>query len=93
MKCDIGKDQKPLNPDLSQVDNTCKHLNQKDQQLYKELMKEKDQKHKEYLANQVSNGLRGIMYGDKVDIEQHIDFNKSGMDKLNKMTDKHLAFK
>jgi hypothetical protein len=32
-------------------------------------MKEKDQKQKEYLANQVSNGLRGIMYGDKVDIE------------------------
>jgi len=33
------------------------------------------------------------MYGDKVDIEQHIDFNKSGMDKLNKMTEKHAIFK
>jgi len=33
------------------------------------LMPEKDQKTKEYLANQVSNGLRDIMNGDKVDIE------------------------
>jgi hypothetical protein len=33
------------------------------------------------------------MYGDKVDIEQHIDFNKSGMEKLNKMTEKHTIFK
>lgn len=56
-------------------------------------MREKDQTQKEYLANQVSNGLRGIMYGDKVDIEQHIDFNKSGMDKLNKMTEKHKQLK
>jgi len=32
------------------------------------------------------------MYGDKVDIEQHIDFNKSGMEKLNKMTEKHEIF-
>jgi hypothetical protein len=33
------------------------------------------------------------MHGDKVDIEQHIDFNKSGMDKLRKMTQKHSALK
>ena len=26
MKCDIGRDQKPYKSDLSQVDNTCKHL-------------------------------------------------------------------
>jgi hypothetical protein len=26
MKCDIGKDQKQYKADLSQVDNTCKHL-------------------------------------------------------------------
>lgn len=56
-------------------------------------MPEKDQKTKEYLANQVSNGLRDIMNGDKVDIEQHIDFNKSGMDKLHKMTEKHALVK
>jgi len=31
MKCDIGKDQKQYKADLSQVDNTCKHLDQKDQ--------------------------------------------------------------
>lgn len=56
-------------------------------------MPEKDQKTKEYLANQVSNGLRDIMNGDKVDIEQHIDFNQSGMDKLHKMTEKHALVK
>ena len=28
------------------------------------------------------------MNSDKMDIDQHIDFNQSGMDKLNKMTDK-----
>lgn len=33
------------------------------------------------------------MNGDKVDIEQHIDFNKSGMDKLHKMTEKHALVK
>ena len=93
MACDIGKDQQAYKPDLSQVDNTCMHLDQKDDLLYKQLMREKDQTQKEYLANQVSNGLRGIMYGDKVDIEQHIDFNKSGMDKLNKMTEKHKLLK
>jgi hypothetical protein len=41
----------------------------------------------------VSNGLRGIMNGDKVDIEQHIEFNRSGMEKLHKMTDKHNLVK
>jgi chromosome segregation ATPase len=56
-------------------------------------MPQKDQKTKEYLANQVSNGLRDIMNGDKVDIEQHIEFNKSGMEKLHKMTDKHNLVK
>jgi len=61
--------------------------------LYRELMKDKDKKHKEFLTNQVTNGLRGIMYGDKVDIEQHIDFNKSGIEKLNKMIEKHQVFK
>jgi len=33
------------------------------------------------------------MMGDKVDIEQHISFNNSGMDKLNKMTEKHKMLK
>lgn len=28
------------------------------------------------------------MNSDKMDIDQHIEFNQSGMDKLNKMTDK-----
>ena len=48
-----------------------------------------DQMEKKYLANQVSNGLRMIMYSDKVDIEQHIDFNQSGMEKLQTMTNNH----
>ena len=68
-------------------------MDEKDAELYRSLMPEKDQKTKEYLANQVSNGLRDIMNGDKVDIEQHIDFNKSGMDKLHKMTEKHALVK
>lgn len=93
MKCDIGKDQKPYIADLSQVEQSCKLLDEKDSELYRELMPLKDQKTKEYLANQVSNGLRDIMNGDKVDIEQHIEFNKSGMDKLHKMTDKHNLVK
>mmetsp|Transcript_5439 Transcript_5439/g.8432 ORF Transcript_5439/g.8432 Transcript_5439/m.8432 type:complete len:81 (+) Transcript_5439:1565-1807(+) len=33
------------------------------------------------------------MSGDKNEIEQHIEFNKSGMEKLNKMTSKHQALK
>jgi hypothetical protein len=32
-------------------------------------MPAKDKVEREYLANQVSNGLRDIMNGDKVDIE------------------------
>ena len=34
----------------------------------------------------MSNGLFDIMNGDKMDIVQHVEFNQSGMDKLNKMT-------
>jgi hypothetical protein len=93
MKCDLGKNQEPYVADLSQVEQSCKLLDEKDAELYRSLMPEKDQKTKEYLANQVSNGLRDIMNGDKVDIEQHIDFNKSGMDKLHKMTEKHALVK
>ena len=89
MKCDIGKDQTPLKPDLSQVDQACDLLDQKDIDLYKSLMPKKDQKEREYLANQVSNGLKDIMNSDKMDIEQHIDFNQAGMEKLHKMTEKH----
>jgi len=89
MKCDIGKEQTPLKADLSQVDQACALLDQKDQDLYKQPMPQKDKKEREYLANQVSNGLRDIMNGDKMDIEQHIEFNQAGMDKLHKMTEKH----
>ena len=31
------------------------------------------------------------MYSDKVDIEQHIEFNKDGMQKLQTMTDGHRS--
>lgn len=89
MKCDIGKDQKPYKPDLKQVDHMCQLLDEKDAQLLTMLTPSKDKVEKEYLANQVSNGLRDIMNGDKVDIEQHIDFNNSGMEKLTRMTEKH----
>ena len=89
MKCDIGKDQKPYKPDLKQVDHMCQLIGEKDAELYVSLMPAKDKVEREYLANQVSNGLRDIMNGDKVDIEQHINFNNSGMEKLNKMTEKH----
>ena len=41
----------------------------------------------------VSNGLQDIMKGDKMDIEQHIEFNSSGMNKLHKMTQKHYILK
>ena len=41
----------------------------------------------------MSNGLRDIMAGDKVDIEQHIDFNNSGMEKLQKMLMQHRELK
>lgn len=93
MKCDIGKDQKPYKPDMKQVDHMCELLNEKDTELLISLMPTKDNIEKEYMANQVSNGLRNIMMGDKVDIEQHISFNNSGMDKLNKMTEKHKMLK
>lgn len=93
MKCDIGKDQKPYKPDLKQVDHMCQLLSEKDAELYVSLMPAKDKVEREYLANQVSNGLRDIMNGDKVDIEQHISFNNSGMEKLHKMTDKHKLLK
>lgn len=89
MKCNIGQDQQPLNEDLTQLDHTCKLLDEKDAELYKKLMPQMDEIQKKYLANQVSNGLRMIMYSDKVDIEQHIEFNKSGMEKLQQMTDNH----
>ena len=91
MKCDIGKDQKALNPDLTQVEHTCRLLDQKDIELYKQLMPQVDQKEQEYLANQVSNGLRAIMYSDKVDIEQNIEFNKN-LEKLLKTKDKQAKF-
>jgi len=51
-------------------------------------MLQKDKKGKEYLANEVSNGLKSIMQSDKVDIEQHISFNEIGMEKLQKMLTK-----
>ena len=88
MKCDIGKDQKPYKSDLTQVDHTCKLLDDIDQKLQKELMPETDKKSKEMIENGVSNGLYDIMNSDKMDIDQHIEFNQSGMDKLNKMTEK-----
>jgi hypothetical protein len=50
-------------------------------------MPQVDIKEYQYLANQVSNGLRMIMYSDKVDIEQHIDLNKN-LEKLFKVKDK-----
>ena len=42
-------------------------------------------------VNQVNNGLRMIMYSDKVDIEQHIQFNNSAMEKLKAMTENHAS--
>ena len=93
MKCDVGKDQKAHEADLSQVEQTCKLLDEKDAYVYKNLQPLKDQKEKEYLANQVSNGLKNIMSGEMQDIEQHIDFNASGIEKLHKMTDKQADAK
>lgn len=89
MRCNIGEDQKPLVENLTQLEHTCQLLDEKDAELYKQLMPQKDEVQKRYLANQVSNGLRMIMYSDKVDIEQHIEFNKSGMEKLQQMTHSH----
>ena len=71
----------------------CQLLCEKDKELFVTLMPSKDKVEREYLANQVSNGLRDIMNGDLVDIEQHISFNNSGMEKLNKMTEKHKSLK
>lgn len=73
---------------MTQVLHTCKLLDEIDMNLQKELMPEHDKKSKEMIANQVSNGLFDIMNSDQMDIIQHIEFNQSGMDKLNKMTDK-----
>ena len=73
---------------MTQVVHTCTLLDEIDKNLQKELMPEHDKKSKEMLANQVSNGLYDIMNSDQMDIVQHIEFNQSGMDKLNKMTDK-----
>ena len=82
MHTDIGNDQKPLDADMTQVDHTCKLLDEKDEEMYKRLMPKVDLSVKQYLANQISNGLHWIMYSDKVDIEQHIEFNRSGIEKL-----------
>jgi hypothetical protein len=71
----------------------CKILNEKDAELYRSLMTAKDNKEKEYLANYISNGLRDIMQGDKVDVEQHITFNNSGIEKLQRMLEKHEGMK
>jgi len=38
MKCDIGKEQKPYKPDLTQVDHTCRLLDEIDQNLQKTLL-------------------------------------------------------
>lgn len=93
MRCDIGTDQKPYTPDTKQIENMCKILNEKDAELYRSLMTAKDNKEKEYLANYISNGLKDIMQGDKVDVEQHITFNNSGIEKLQRMLEKHEGMK
>ena len=72
MKTDIGKDQKPYKPDMTQVEHTCRLLDDIDEKLQKELMPEHDQKSKELIENQVSNGVYDIMNSDKMDIDQHI---------------------
>jgi len=77
-----------LNPDLSQVDHACGLLDEKEAHIYKELGPHTDLKGKEYLANSVSHGLKTIMYSDKVDIQQHIEFNQSGLEKLQKIITK-----
>jgi chromosome segregation ATPase len=45
------------------------------------------------LANQIANGIKDILSSDQVDIEQHIDFNRSGMEKLQKMLMQHRELK
>ena len=83
----------PSPPDLSQVEDMCKILDDKDRELLSNLCSAKDTSEKEYLANYVANGLRNIMKSDKADIEQHVIFNNSGMDKLHKMIEKHKILK
>ena len=86
-------ESEPATPDLSQVEDMCKILDDKDRELLQNLCSAKDTSEKEYLANYVANGLRDIMKSDKADIEQHIAFNNSGMDKLQKVLDKHKILK
>ena len=93
MKCDIGKEQREHRHDFRQVDRLLGLLGAKDVEHLRELCSAKDSSEKEYLASQVANGLRDIMAGDKVDIEQHIDFNNSGMEKLQKMLAQHADLK
>lgn len=93
MSCDIGKEQREHKHDFRQVDHMLGMLTEKDAEHLRELSTALDQSEKEYLANSVSNGLRDIMAGDKVDIEQHITFNNSGMEKLQKMLHQHSELK
>ena len=51
MKTDIGKDQKPLDQNLTQVEHTCQLLDTKDKELYKELMPGVDKMERKYLSN------------------------------------------
>lgn len=51
MKTDIGKDQKQYKPDMTQVEHTCKLLDDIDQNLQKGLMPEHDKKSKEMIGN------------------------------------------
>lgn len=93
MSSDIGKDQREHRHDFRQVDHMVQMITNKDQEHLRQLCTALDESEKEYLANSVSNGLRDIMAGDKVDIEQHIDFNNSGMEKLQKMLMQHRELK
>jgi len=51
MKCDIGNDQKPLVPNMGQVEHTCTLLDEKEKALYSALGPEVDHRKREYLAN------------------------------------------
>ena len=55
-------------------------------------MPTKDIRTKEYLDNNVSNQLSNILKGDSMTIDHHMDNNKSHMDKLKRMGEKHAAF-
>jgi len=55
-------------------------------------MPTKDIRNKEYLNNNVSNQLSNILKGDSMTIEHHMENNKSHMDKLKRMGEKHAAF-